>query len=168
MKYDKKIFMINIKYLTDTYCQGIEREFNDRIGQRDALTRWKKPHINPNFDAISKICEEFDCSFDWLLTGKESKYANLCPVQETVPAFQADPMKDVELKRACQQVKNIILSDHPVIKPALLSNLAAFEYSIEKENDLFKRIEELEKAMSGGRNTDTDAVASSNIGKRET
>lgn len=86
-----------------------------------------------------------------------------------------------EIKKLCRKVKKVIESETDY-SGALESNIHAFDkaveafhYSIEKEKseakdrlEMNERIKELEKAMQAGRNTDTDAVASSNIGKQGT
>ena len=86
-----------------------------------------------------------------------------------------------EIKDLCRKVKKVIESETDY-SGALESNIHAFDkaveafhYSIEKEKseakdklEMNERIKELEKAIRAGRSTDTDAVASSNIGKRGT
>ena len=86
-----------------------------------------------------------------------------------------------EIKKLCRKVKKVIESETDY-SGALESNIHAFDkaveafhYSIEKEKseakdrlEMNERIKELEKAMQAGRSTDTDAVASSNIGKQGT
>ncbi len=122
MKYNKNTFLNNIRLLTDMHCQGVERVFNDKISQRDAFTRWKKPGINPNFDAISKICEIFNCSFDWLLTGVDPGENFMCGWTE-------------ETQKACKAVKKILESGDEKTATALLQNIDAFETSVTRRDE---------------------------------
>lgn len=80
-----------------------------------------------------------------------------------------------EIRNACRQLKDILLSDHPVIKPALLSNLAAFQYSVAKEKsqdaeirNLSRRLQELEEWHKAKQPTGIDGAASSSTGQMET
>ncbi len=55
----------------------------NRITQRDlakvagvsasTLNAWLSGSAVTDMDAVMKICDKFDCSFSWLLTGKEDK-----------------------------------------------------------------------------------------------
>jgi transcriptional regulator with XRE-family HTH domain len=129
----------------------------------------------PEWDQLVKISNGCGKSIDWMLTGQERTPA-LC-ISEARSQYRADPMHGwpADLKTACHQLKNILLSNHPVIKPALLSNLAAFEYSIEKEKEqdekirkVNKRVKDLEDSLRRGQPTGTDEAASSSTGKPET
>ena len=146
MKYNKNIFLNNIRALTDTHCQGVERVFNEKIGQRDAFTRWKKPGINPNFDAISKICEIFNCSFDWLLTDNDAKvdHGELFMCGWTP-----------EIQKACRTVKKIIESGDEKTADALRQNIEAFETSVTRRNEN-KKLKEEKRIKTLNRSTGTD------------
>ncbi|MFA5100527.1 MAG: hypothetical protein WC547_06575 [Candidatus Omnitrophota bacterium] len=113
------------------------------------------------------IQEKFGVSIDWLLTGK-------------VPGAESHPCAGME--DHCVKMKKIITAEHPVITPAFLANLAAFEYSIEKEKEqdekienyahdvkrMKKRIRDVEASLIKGLSTGIDKAASSSTGKRET
>jgi len=174
MIFNKKIFLNNINTLINDKCNGVARAFNEHIGQRDAVTRWKKNDIKPNFDAIIKICEVFDCSFDWLLTGKDHRSDTYPTAPDHSkseingkPNFCGDDWSDEEIKY-CRQLKRILDSDNEIIKSAIRSNLDAFEYSVIKEKESKDDIEELKKRIlhleglndPAGYRTGTDAAES--------
>lgn len=71
MGWNQKKFIANINKLIKSDCGNNASEFNKRIAQRDAATKWKKPGAKPSLDALLKISERFNCSLDWLLAGKE-------------------------------------------------------------------------------------------------
>ena len=76
-----------------------------------------------------------------------------------------------EIQDACRKLKDILLSDDPVIKPALLSNLAAFQQSLEQKEEIRKlsrRLQFLEERHKAKRHTGTDGAASSSTGNTET
>ena len=116
----------------------------------------------------------------WLLTGNKSKG---CSEDEFMAQWPE------EIRNACRQLKDVFLSDHPVIKPALISNLAAFQYSVEKEKSQDNKIEEqtqklkkqdqeirkireqlkqLENWHKAEQSTGTGGAASSSTGKSKT
>lgn len=138
----------------------------------------------PEWDQLVKIAAATGKSIDWLLTGLETAQARHVVAEGNAPynvADECDWPADVtdqqreEIRRACKSVQKIYLSDHRVIKPALQSNLAAFEYSIDKEKEqdkeikqLKKRVGDLERGIRSAPPTGTDQAASSSTGKRET
>lgn len=117
-------------------------------------------------------------SLDWLLKGNgpggqhqtvSEPAAHYCTEEEFMAQWPE------EIKNACRQLKRILLSDHPVIKPALISNLAAFQYSIEKEKSqddeirkLSRRLKFLEDRHKAERSSGIEGAASSSTGKPET
>jgi hypothetical protein len=121
---------------------------------------------SPTVPEALALADYFGVDRMWFLTGKDPTPNHAC----------------AGLEEHCPKFKNILLSDHEVIKDAFVANLKAFNYSIDKERKMEKTIEDLsstakanitridvlEKAMSSGCRTDTDAVASSNIGKQGT
>jgi hypothetical protein len=136
----------------------------------------KKGKVKPSIEYIVAVSRATGKPVEWYLYGEEK---NGQRVKEAPCEYNPDrdPMHEwpPEVKKACHQLKNILLSNHPVIKPALLSNLAAFEHSIEKEKEqdekikkVSKRVRELENAMKRGQPTGTDEAASSSTGKPET
>lgn len=133
----------------------------------------------PEWDQLVKIAQASGKSIDWLLTGKDPVQLQAGIVSDPRAGYGAcadslDTLPE-EIKNACRQVRDIFLSDHSVIKPALLSNLAAFQYSVEKEKSqdeeiekLNRRLKQLEEWRKAERNTGIDTAASSNTGKPKT
>jgi len=112
---------------------------------------------------------------EWYLYGNE---AITVPMQLAVG--QNTPTDDFnswpeEIQFACRLLREIMLSNHPVIKPALQSNLAAYRYSLDKEvsqdeeiRNLSRRLKLLEQQHMAGHDTGTDEAASSSTGRRKT
>ena len=180
MKWNHSIFIKNINHIVKKHCDAKQVRFNEIIGQRDAVTRWKKESYRPSLEILLEITEKFPVTIDWLLTGKESKG---CSEEEFMAQWPE------EIRNACRQLKDVFLSDHPVIKPALISNLAAFQYSVEKEKSQDNKIEEqtqklkkqdqeirkireqlkqLENWHKAEQGTGTGGAASSSTGKSKT
>lgn len=191
MKWNQEIFVNKVKWIIDAYCDKNASIFNAKVCQRDAMTRWKKPGYRPSLAVLLEITEKFPVTIDWLLTGMNPTPVKVSGVAEAEAGYKSDmkPHPCAGLEEHCPKFKNILLSDHKVIKDAFLANLHAFDYSISKEKEqdgkikeqdgkidnlsqdlgrALKEIRQLREAMQSGRLTDTDAVASSNIGKRET
>jgi len=149
MGVDKKIFCKDAEINYSTFMTYLAPGSRGRV---------------PEWDQLVKIANASGKSIDWLLTGKESRRDHAHPC--------------AGLEEYCKKIKNIILSQHPVITPAFLANIAAFDYSIgqdEKTKDhskiikrMKKRINDLEEAVSRDQSSGIDEVASSNTGKRET
>lgn len=154
MIFNKDIFLSNIRYLINRDCGGVAATFNDKIEQRDAVTRWKKPDTIPNTTALFAICEKFNCSFDWLFAehnyddenAESDATINIKEKQnrhnDDTPDFLCDCKQ--ETIEACKDVKEIMESGNKVIVPALLSNLAAFKHGIRQD----KRIDQLDSEIS--------------------
>lgn len=69
--FDSKIFVENIEILLDIHfggrnSWGAQREFNYRIGDRDAITKWKRGE-HPSLEVLLRIRHEFKVSLEWLL-----------------------------------------------------------------------------------------------------
>lgn len=110
---------------------GDKRAFAEKIGVAyDTVLAWCNGENLPNGKQLIGIHEKFHCSLDWLLTGKTPEVGDVKTGSK-------------EIQNAYKQLIAIMESDHPVIKPALLSNLAAFEYSITQEQYQRKDIETL-------------------------
>ena len=120
---------------------------------------------NPSLPYIIAVARVTGKPIEWYLYGKQPEDQVKAVTEE---AFMAQWPE--EIKNACRQLKEILLSDHPVIKPALLSNLAAFQHSVREEKahrerdgkqdeeigKLRKRIRFLEERDQGERRTGTD------------
>jgi hypothetical protein len=120
MKWNQEIFVNNVQWIIDHHCNGNASVFNGMVRQRDAMTRWKNPGYRPSLLVLLEITDNFPVSLDWLITGNES---------------DSKPHPCAGLEEHCPKIKKIILSEHPVITPAFLANLAAFDYSIDKDKD---------------------------------
>jgi len=158
---ENSIFVANINKLVDDH--GDKYTFAEAIGvSYEAVRQWCIGENLPDGRRLLAIHEKFGVSIDWLLTGKE-------PGAQLPEAFMAQ--WPVEVRNACTQLKNILLSDHPVIKPALLSNLAAFESSVEREKTqdeeikrVNRRLHRQEQELRAKQSTGTDGAASSSTG----
>ena len=172
-------FSININTLVGDNGGG--KIVADELGvSYEAVRKWCKGINLPDGKMLLAIHEKFNVSIDWLLTGKESKG---CSEEEFMAQWPE------EIRNACRQLKDVFLSDHPVIKPALISNLAAFQYSVEKEKSQDNKIEEqtqklkkqdqeirkireqlkqLENWHKAEQSTGTGGAASSSTGKTKT
>lgn len=69
--FDSKIFVENIETLLDIHfggrgAWGAQTEFNNRIGDRDAITKWKRGE-RPSLEVLLRIRYEFKVSLEWLL-----------------------------------------------------------------------------------------------------
>lgn len=73
--WDQGKFLKSVFVLVETKCENKQKNFNSRIGDRDAITRWKikedGAYDRPSLEIIQRIVDEFNCSFDWLLAGEE-------------------------------------------------------------------------------------------------
>lgn len=135
MKWDQEIFIKNILWLVENKCNGTQKKFNDIIG-RDSASKWKHGS-RPSLEILLKISEEFDCSLDWLLTGKESQQC------ETPP----------DLKPLLPDLEYIYKSGNKGVKNALTSNIKEFKNDVEKDDAIQKheqRLEKLEAKMQNG------------------
>lgn len=138
MEWKKHIFIKNIDELIDRFCAGNAKEFNKRIGQRDAATRWRHSGVKPSVDALIKMCNEFGCTVNWLLTGNEDA-AGSGEGQEEIISCPTCCNWSPELKRDCETLKEILDSDDEDTKGAILSNLKAFRKSVQKDLDAAKK-----------------------------
>lgn len=126
------------------------------------------------------IRNKFGVSIDWLLTGSDPTPVMSYEIRETGSPYVSSPpcpycsgMTD-EMKRLCNTLKDIIDSKHPVIVPALLSNLEAFKHSVDKERkqdediDKLKReVRHLKTLMSADMVTGTGRAAGAGMQKKK-
>jgi transcriptional regulator with XRE-family HTH domain len=165
-KIENNSFAKNINKLV--VDNGGRYVFAEAIGvSYEAVRQWCIGEKIPDGKRLLAIHDKYHVSIDWLLTGKESPPPD---PSDQVPA---------EIRAACQQCRDILLSDHKIIKPALLSNLAAFHSSIQveaaqkKENeklnnenvDLNRRLTHVEQLLEAKQCTGTDEAASSSTGR---
>lgn len=126
----------------------------------------KGSRINPSLEYIIAVARFMGKSIEWYLYGNTERPGL------TSPSI-GGPDWSGEDVRLSQQLKNILDSKHPVIVPAIVSNLAAFELSVEMEKTqageikrLKKRVSDLEDSIKQGPRTDCGEAASSRTGKR--
>ena len=135
------------------------------------LKKGAEGHV-PEWDQLVKISKASGKTIDWLLTGHKDLASSL-PAKEDRKPYSGEDTCNCPKKYhdACSMLKEILDSDDEDTIDAINYNLRAFRKSIKKDatiRKLIEDVEELRKAMSAGRLTDIDAVASSNIGKRGT
>jgi transcriptional regulator with XRE-family HTH domain len=137
--FDFDIFLNNIMTIVDSACGGSQKEFNRRIDDRDAITKWKKKKTKPSLEILFRIAQEFNCSFDWLLTGKDRASDFTCGwSQEAIEAFN--------------NIKEILESDDPLARTAMMSNLTLFKESVRRKNRidvLEDDVNKLKKSIRG-------------------
>jgi len=175
-KSDYYLFSINISRIADE--NGGKYAFAEALGVvYDSVRRWCNGENLPDGQQLLSIRDKFGVSIDWLLTGADPTPVKITGVAESASEYNEDSMCGwpQEIKDACRQLKQILLSNHPVIKPALQSNLAAFQYSVEKEKSqdaeiqtLSRRIKYLEDYHTAERDSGIDGAASSSTGKQKT
>lgn len=127
----------------------------------------KGKNVNPSLEYIIAVAQATGKPIEWYLYGIQAAQAltvaspePLYKYMEHTAPYNADPCGEWsdEAILACEQVKRILDSNHPVIKPALLSNLAAFEYTIKQDEDIKKiqgEVAYLKKMHKKGRRTGT-------------
>ncbi|WP_102980173.1 helix-turn-helix transcriptional regulator [Chryseobacterium scophthalmum] len=59
-----------IKSLIDTFSQGNNSNFAEKIGVSEGNIRSYLKGTEPKFNVIKKICESFEISYEWLISGK--------------------------------------------------------------------------------------------------
>ena len=173
------IFVNNINIMVNKH--GGKYTFAKSIGvSYDAVRQWCNGENLPDGKRLLAIRDKFGVSIDALLSGSDPGQTYKPQIAETTAEYGGSCVDSLdkwpeEVKNACRQMKKILESDHPVIKPALLSNLAAFQYSVDKEKSqdeeirkLNERLKLLEDYHEAKQCTGTDEAASSSTGKPET
>jgi len=148
--WNKAAFLKNIDYLIENECGGIQQKFNERIHDRQAVTKWKseKKDSRPSIDVLLRIAEEFGVSIDWLLGIGECKN-KACPV-----------MCDEAMMRICADIKKIRDSKSHWWG-SLSANIDSFKIGLENDievkkiPDLERKIKVLEALTSPGRKSGT-------------
>jgi len=167
------LFVGHINRLVDD--NGGKYAFAEAIGvSYDAVRQWCIGENLPDGKRLLAISEKFGVSLDWLLTGRGPEKIAVSGIEEAGKEYNSCESFDhwpEEIQNACRQLREILLSDHPVIKPALLSNLAAFQFSLGKEKTqdeeirkLSRRLLELEQWHKAKRRSGTGGAASSSTG----
>ena len=109
----------------------------------------------PSLEYIVAVARFTGKPVEWYLYGDQNptdKGTNL--ISEPHSALNADkkphfcgPDWTDDDVRYCKQLKKILDSKNPVIVPAIISNLAAFEYSVTDEKRKSKEIDDLKSGM---------------------
>jgi hypothetical protein len=148
----------------------------------------KKCTVKPSLEYVVAVSRVTRKPAEWYLYGCTMQESDTQCVAENRAAIQGKNMPDCmndwpnDIIEACRQLKDILLSDHPVIKPALISSLAAFQCSLEKEKEqdekikkqdqeikkLSRRLLQLENWHKAEQDTGTVGAASSSTGKSGT
>lgn len=107
----------------------------------------------PSLEYVITVAKKTGKPTDWYLYGKMPENQAAYKVAETHDAYGtcADSLDtwSQEIKDACRQVRDILLSDNDMIKEALRSNLLAFQ-----------RLKSLEEQQKAKKNTGTNGDAS--------
>lgn len=125
--------------IVESECGGSQKEFNRRIEDRDAITKWKKKKTKPSLEILFRIAGEFNCSFDWLLTGKERGGDFTCGWSR-------------EAIDACNDIREILESGDTVTRTAMKSNLTLFKESVRRKNRinvLEDNVKKMKKTIHG-------------------
>lgn len=131
-------------------------EWADMIGVSKRLisnVHGKKRSQNPPIPYIIAVARHTGKPAGWYLYGTKSPAVSHVVSESQVsyeqndrPSFCGQDWSDEDVQR-CRQLKKILDSKHPVIVPAILSNLAAFEYTITVEKDKNEAVETLKSGM---------------------
>jgi transcriptional regulator with XRE-family HTH domain len=132
---------------------------------------------NPSLQYIIAVARVTGKPVEWYLYGDKAaprihEQTGTYGRQEHPCHFCGD-MPD-NIKALCKSMKEIVESNHPVIVPALMSNLEAFKYSVKKEQkqdeDLRKLKEKVrhhEKLLSSDQVTGTGRAAGTGMQKKK-
>lgn len=177
------LFSKRLKDLIKSRLKISQKTFSDIVGvSENYLSMVLNEKSGPSADMIAGIYLHYNDYLEWLLTGDETRTA-LLKATEAMPRYGdagdhrcefCGDMPD-EIKKLCKTLKEIVDSKHPVIVPALLSNLEAFKYSVDKErkqdDDIQKlkdKVRHLEKLLDPDRVTGTGRAAGIGTRKKKT
>jgi transcriptional regulator with XRE-family HTH domain len=85
-------FILRLLSIRDKEGIHYWNKFEEEIGMRGAVSRWKTGKDKPTPDSLLKIKNRFKVSIDWLLTGEEAN----ATVAEAAPDYEARPLGQVE------------------------------------------------------------------------
>ena len=149
-KSDYFLFAKNISHIAAD--NGGKYAFADALGVvYDSVRRWCIGETLPGGSQLLAIRDKFGVSIDWLLTGRGSFPVMAPGIHESPDSPYGTPQQPCpfcgdmtdEIKALCKTMKEIIESKHPAIVPALESNIKAFKYSMDQEEELRKLKEEV-------------------------
>jgi len=131
MMWNQETFIKNVLFLVEKHCGGSQKAFNDIIGDRQAVTKWKKGD-KPSLEVFMRIPEHFHCSIDWLIGRKLHDAPEEAIPQDLIPMMPA--------------LKYIFGSTDGGVKEALSTNIREFNESVERherENNALAEIERM-------------------------
>ena len=113
----------------------------------------KKDPRKPSFEYVLAVAYKTQKPAEWYLYGHpDPEPAMLSEPQKPYmkdanrPSFCDSTWSDDDI-RHCKQLKKILDSKHPVIVPAIISNLAAFEHSVTSEKERTVESDDLKAGM---------------------
>lgn len=112
-----------IKHLVDTYCDGNNSIFANRIGVNEANVRNYIKGTEPKFNIIYKIATNFELSFEWLVLGvgnPEKKILNSKTKNARKLVKKNDQENDQENKQKRKVQENWSFTETP---PKILEQL---------------------------------------------
>ena len=71
MKWDQRKFVVSVEQIIAEMCDGNSAEFNRRISDRDAVSKYRRGN-RPSLEKVLRIIEEFHVSPGWLLYGESA------------------------------------------------------------------------------------------------
>ena len=125
------------------------------------ISRWKSKtqKTPPSTESILKIATAWDCSFEWLLTGKGEMFAYKPPPGDQIdfnfgskkPPEETESRVDLSHEKESFSMKEMvsmtmdILESDTVYRSALASNIRAFHKSVTMEEE----VESVKKQLEG-------------------
>lgn len=91
---------------------------------------WTKGAV-PKAEHLLRIAEKYSVDLHWLLTGNGTITRG------------AQPIDDTTTSQAVASLREILASDDPVWKPAILANLAAFRQAVDQKREMEKLRQEV-------------------------
>jgi DNA-binding XRE family transcriptional regulator len=131
----------------------------------------KKGKANPSLEYVVAVARITGKPIEWYLDGDKaalSIHEQRTHCRKDLCKFCGDMTEDI--KALCERVKNIMESGHRSAVPALLSNITAFEDSVEQAEDLRKlkeTVRHLEKLSSSDQHTGTTRAAGAGMRKKK-
>jgi hypothetical protein len=126
----------------------------------------------PSLEYITVVALATRRPYEWYLRGDKAAlniHEQRIPWRKDLCPFCGDMPDDI--KALCKRVKDIMESGHRSAVPALLSNITAFEDSVEQDEDLRKLKEKVrhhEKLLSSDTLAGTGRAAGAGMRKRKT
>jgi len=142
--WNKTVFLKNVDTLVSEKCNGVAKVFNEKIKDRDAVTKWKTTEKRPAVSTLLKIAEEFKVSLDWLLTDEGPKYRGESP-EHCLPSCPVQC--DEKMKGLCAEVKEVVDSGTHW-GSSLEANIHSFKAGLDNDKKLKKALDYIERQQS--------------------